>query len=150
MHFAAIFVMQICVTHERFFTKEKNTDNNSLPQSVLVLVSCKCPIGIYNQPSASKNTRHAPWVYATQGSRSIVHSSTDISPETSVVQTDVLEQVFMKETQDKRSRMLMVNLQQQTNKQINKQTNKHFNNDVLSTTVSMYYYFYLQSTLALP
>ena len=23
MHFAAIFVMQICVTHERFFTKEK-------------------------------------------------------------------------------------------------------------------------------
>ena len=98
------------------FSQKKNTDNNSLPQSVLVLVSCKCPTGIYNQPSASKNTRHAPWIYATQGSRSIVHSSTDIPPETSVVQTDVLEQVLMKETQDKRSRMLMVNLQQQTNK----------------------------------
>ena len=37
MHFAAIFVMQICVTHERFFTKEK-TEYNSLPQSILVLV----------------------------------------------------------------------------------------------------------------
>ena len=23
MHFAAIFVMQLCVTHERFFSKEK-------------------------------------------------------------------------------------------------------------------------------
>ena len=38
MHFAAIFVMQICVTHERFFTKEKNTEHNSFPQSILVVV----------------------------------------------------------------------------------------------------------------
>ena len=30
--------MQICVTHERFFTKEKNTEYNSLPQSILVVV----------------------------------------------------------------------------------------------------------------
>ena len=39
MHFAVIFVMQICVTHERFFTKEKkNTEYDSLLQGILVLV----------------------------------------------------------------------------------------------------------------
>ena len=39
MHFAATVVMQIRITHERFFTKEKeNTEYNSLPQSILVLV----------------------------------------------------------------------------------------------------------------
>ena len=38
MHFAAIFVMQICVTHERLFTKENYTEYNSLPQSILILV----------------------------------------------------------------------------------------------------------------
>ena len=34
MHFAAIFVMQICVTHEWFFTKEYN----SVSQSIVVVV----------------------------------------------------------------------------------------------------------------
>ena len=33
MHVAAIFVMQIC-----HFTKEKNTEYNSLPQRILVVV----------------------------------------------------------------------------------------------------------------
>ena len=42
MHFAAIFVVQICVTHERFFTKEDNTKYNSLPRSQ-TMTSCKWP-----------------------------------------------------------------------------------------------------------
>ena len=38
MHFVAIFVMQICVTHERFFTKEKkDTEYNSVPQRIMVV-----------------------------------------------------------------------------------------------------------------
>ena len=38
MHFATIFVMQICVTHEQFSSQKKNIEYNSLPQSILVLV----------------------------------------------------------------------------------------------------------------
>ena len=38
MHFAAIFVMQICVTHERnLLHKRETTEYNSWPQSILVL-----------------------------------------------------------------------------------------------------------------
>ena len=39
MHFAAIFVMQICVTHKRnLLHKRETTEYNSWPQSILVLV----------------------------------------------------------------------------------------------------------------
>ena len=42
--FPAIFVMQICVTQERFYTKEKILNTIACPKAFWITSSCKCPI----------------------------------------------------------------------------------------------------------